>query len=260
MRIDDSVPRIPAAALAVEDAELLHRFLAAGEKVRVHLVLGARDGGEVDSWNVVGELPGRELRDEVVLIGAHLDAWDLGTGALDDGAGCGIVLDTARSLLRLGLRPRRTVRVVLFMNEELGLSGARAYAAAHKDELPRHVAALEADSGAGLPRGYTVAGGEASRALVRKWAAPLERLAPLQIASVPEVGADLLPLQAAGVPVLGVEQDVSDYFDWHHSAGDSIDKINPHHLALAAAAFASLTYQVAESPLRLPPSPPPPPR
>lgn len=257
MRIEPNVTRIPAAALAVEDAELLHRFIAAGESVRVRLRLGAHDEGEVDSWNVVGDVIGRELPKEIVLIGAHLDAWDLGTGALDDGAGCGMVLETARLLLRPGLRPRRTVRVVLFMNEELGLSGARAYAVTHKDELSRHVAALEADSGAGLPIGYRVAGGEPSRALLRKWAAPLEHLVPMKINSVEEVGADLIPLQAAGVPVLSVDQDVSDYFDWHHSAGDSIDKINPHHLALATAAFASLTFYTADSQVRLPASPPP---
>ena len=126
MRYEDGVPRIPAAALSAEDAELVHRRLQSGEVVRIRLRLGARLDGEVDSWNVVGEVPGRSQADEIVLLGAHLDSWDLGTGALDDGAGCGIVLDTARRMAAAARAnpaqaPRRTVRAVLFMNEELGL-------------------------------------------------------------------------------------------------------------------------------------------
>jgi hypothetical protein len=258
MRVDNSVPRIPAAALAAEDADLLHRLLSAGERVRVRVRLGAHQEGEVESANVVGEIPGRELPDEVVLIGAHLDSWDLGAGALDDGAGCGVVLDTARSIVALGLRPRRTIRVVLFMNEELGLSGAFAYAEAHKNELARHVAALEADSGAGAPLGYRITGDERARALLAKWVEPLGQLVPTTLHSEDEVAADLIPLQAAGVPTLVVDQDMSDYFDWHHTAGDLIDKVSPRDLALVTAAFASLTYHAAESTSRLPPSPKPP--
>jgi hypothetical protein len=257
-RYEDGVPAIPAAALAIADAELLHRLLQTGERVRVRLRLSAHKEGEVESANVVGELPGRELPREIVLIGAHLDSWDLGTGALDDAAGCGIVLDTAHTLFSLALRPRRTVRVVLFMNEELGLSGAYAYAAAHKAELPAHAAALEADSGAGMPLGYHLAGDERGRALVQKWVQPLSRLLPDKVNLANEIGADISPLQDAGVAVLTVAQDVSEYFDWHHTAGDTLDKINPHELALVTAAFASLTFAAADSPERLPPSSPTP--
>jgi hypothetical protein len=262
MRYDDGGVRIPAAALAAEDAEILHRRLRSGEKVRVRLRLSARLDGEVDSFNVVGEVPGRERAEELVLLGAHLDSWDLGSGALDDGAGCGLVIDTARRLAQAarlgpGLAPRRTVRVVLFMNEELGLSGARAYAAAHRDELPRHVAAMEADSGAGAAFGYRVTGGPAAQSLVQSWLVPFAKLVPQEVTTVEEWGADLMPLQAAGVPVVGVAQDVSDYFEWHHTAGDTVDKIRPRDYAQAQAAFAALAYAAANAEARLPPSPKP---
>lgn len=262
MRYDEGGVRIPAAALAAEDAEILHRRLRAGEKVRVRLRLSARLDGEVDSWNVVGEVPGRDRADEIVLLGAHLDSWDLGSGALDDGAGCGLVIDTARRLAQAARAtpsraPRRTVRVVLFMNEELGLSGARAYAAAHREELNRHVAAMEADSGAGVAFGYRVTGGAAAQTLVQGWLAPFAKLVPQEVTLVEEWGADLMPLQAVGVPVVGVAQDVSDYFEWHHTAGDTVDKIRPRDFAQAQAAFAALAYAAANAGARLPPSPKP---
>ncbi len=263
MRYEDGTPRIPAAALAAEDAELLHRRLQSGETVRVRLRLGARLDGEVDSWNVVGEVPGRAQPDEVVLLGAHLDSWDLGTGALDDGAGCGIVLDTARRMAQAARMaptqaPRRTVRVVLFMNEELGLSGARAYAEAHRSELSKHVAAMEADSGAGAPFAYRVTGGAAAQKVVQSWLLPFAAQVPQDVGMTDEWGADLLPLQAANVPVIGVAQDVSEYFEWHHTAGDTFDKIRPRELAQAQAAFFALAHAAANAETRLPPSPKPP--
>jgi hypothetical protein len=263
MRYEDGTPRIPAAALAAEDAELLHRRLQSGETVRVRLRLGARLDGEVDSWNVVGEVPGRSQPEEIVLLGAHLDSWDLGTGALDDGAGCGIVLDTARRMAQVARRaptqaPRRTVRVVLFMNEELGLSGARAYAETHRAELAKHVAAMEADSGAGAPFAYRVTGGAPAQNVVQSWLLPFGTLVPQEVGLTDEWGADLLPLQAANVPVIGVAQDVSDYFEWHHTAGDTFDKIRPRELAQAQAAFYALAHAAANAETRLPPSPKPP--
>ena len=262
MRYEDGTPRIPAVAVSAEDAELLHRRLQSGESVRVRLRLGARLDGEVDSWNVIGEVPGRSQPDEIVLLGAHLDSWDLGTGALDDGAGCGIVLDTARRMAHAARTdstqaPRRTVRVVLFMNEELGLSGARAYAAAHKSELAKHVAAMEADSGAGAPFGYRVTGGEPAQKLVQSWLSPFATLVPNEVGMTDEWGADLLPLQAEHVPVVGVAQDVSEYFEWHHTAGDTVDKIRPRELTQAQAAFFALAHAAANAESRLPPSPKP---
>ena len=258
LRYDDAVPKIPAAALALEDADLLHRLLSGGKAapVKVRLRLGARMEGEVESANVVGELPGQGQPDEIVLIGAHLDSWDLATGALDDGAGCAIVLETARLLTQLGLVPRRTLRVVLFMNEEFGLSGARAYAEAHKGELSRHVAAMESDSGAGKPYGLTVAGGEAMAQVARTLMEPLQSLGVTELRQVEETGADLIPLKSHGIPMLGVMQDVSSYFDWHHTAGDTLDKADPFELSLATAAFAVVAHAVADLPTRPPVSPP----
>jgi hypothetical protein len=248
----DGVPAIPAAALAAEDAELIHRRLAARGSARVRLALEARELGKAPSFNVLGELPGGASKDEIVLIGAHLDSWDVGRGALDDAAGCGIVLDTARilSTLRPGLR--RTLRVVLFMSEELDGAGSAAYAAAHAPELGRHVAAMEADFGDGRPRRYSVSGGPDAVALVKRWVTPLAALAPPDVRASDSGGADVEPLRKRGVPLLDIAQDPAAYFDWHHTAGDTVDKLDPLNLGLATAAFAHLTWALATAPERLP--------
>ncbi|HZS35366.1 MAG TPA: M28 family peptidase [Polyangia bacterium] len=259
-RYDDQVAKIPFAALAAEDAELLHRLLASGA-VKVRLELGAHVASDVESANVVGEVPGREKPGEIVVIGAHLDSWDLGAGALDDAAGCAIALEVGRLTAAVG-GARRTLRVVLFMNEENGLSGARAYAEAHKAELSQHAAALEADGGAGRPTGIAVVAPAATPApslpLVTAWAAPLAALQLDAPRVLDQGGSDLRPLQSAGVPIVDVLQDMSSYFDWHHSAGDTFDKIDPHDLALDAVAYAVMAFAAADAPERLPPSPPPP--
>jgi Zn-dependent M28 family amino/carboxypeptidase len=169
-----------------------------------------------------------------------------------------MVIDTARSMIQLGLKPSRTVRVVLFMNEEFGLSGARAYAEAHKQELKKHVAAMEADAGAGKPLGFRVAGGVEAQSMLRGFVKALAPWLPVDVAGEEMAGADLIPLQAAGVPVLGLHQDVSEYFEWHHTAADTFDKIDARDLALATAALSSLTWSLATANERLPPSPPPP--
>lgn len=255
-RYDDKVAKIPFAAVAAEDAELLHRLLAAGGPVKIKLALGAHTLGEIESANVVGEAPGRETPGELVLVGAHLDSWDLGAGALDDAAGCALAIEAGRLAAAVG-GARRTMRVVLFMNEENGLSGARAYAETHKAELGQHVAALEADAGAGRPIGVGAVGGAPSLALVGAWAAPLAALRLDEPRATEIGGADLIPLQSAGVPIIEVLQDMSSYFDWHHTAGDTFDKIDPHDLALDAVAFSLLAFAAADAPERLPPPPPP---
>jgi Zn-dependent M28 family amino/carboxypeptidase len=251
-RYDDKVTKIPFAAISAEDADQLHRLLAGGEKVRVRLKLGAHQAGEADSFNVIGEVPGREKPDEIVLVGAHLDSWDLGTGALDDASGCAIALEAAALMVKLGMEPRRTVRVVLFMNEENGLSGARAYAKQHKDELARHVVAMEADSGAGRPIGLTVSGGAPAVELASRWAAPLRAFFDPQVKASDFGGADLIPMQQGAVPVLDVRQDMSTYFDWHHTAADTVDKIDPVELELAVSAFAALAHAAADAAETLP--------
>jgi Zn-dependent M28 family amino/carboxypeptidase len=250
-RFEAGEPEIPAAAISVEDAELLHRLLAGGP-VRVHLVLGCQSLPEVDSFNVVAEVKGRERPQEVVLLGAHLDSWDVGTGAHDDGAGVVMVMEAARLLGKLKPAPRRTVRVVLFMNEENGLRGARAYAEAHAAELPRHVAALEMDAGGGRPLGITLKAGAGGEALVEPWLRPLEGVGAGALLAEPAGGADLLPLVPAQVPFVGVRQDASRYFDVHHSHADTLDKVSPKELAWSTAAVTWVAYVLAEIPGVLP--------
>jgi Zn-dependent M28 family amino/carboxypeptidase len=197
---------------------------------------------------VVGEVPGRGKNTEIVLLGAHLDSWDLGTGAIDDGAGCGIVLEAARLIALLPRRPERTVRVVLYANEEHGSDGAKAYRAAHAAELARHVAAFEADSGTGAPLTLAwLAGPSAERGLRDL----LEVLAPLGVAALEAGGSggvDVGPLREDGVPQFSFQQDRSTYFDFHHTANDTFDRIEPGPLDRMAAATAAFAYFAATTP------------
>lgn len=246
MAYEDGVPRIPAAAIAAEDADLIHRLLAAGETVRVNYVLGCRTLPDADSANVLGEIRGREKPEEIVLVGAHLDSWDLGTGALDDGAGVAMVMETMRLFRSVGIVPRRTVRAVLFTNEENGLRGGRAYAETHREELNRHVAAIECDSGAARPIGIGVSAGEGGLDMIRKIAARLAVLGADEVVAGGG-GADIGPLAAAGVPLLSLRQDGTRYFDYHHTAADTLDKVDPKELALNVAALGVLVWSLAEA-------------
>lgn len=246
MRYEEGGPRIPAAALSNPDADLLEAQLASGKPVVFRLKLGARYLAEAESANVIGEIPGREKPDEVVLLGCHLDSWDLGTGAVDDGAGCAIMMEAARRIGELKQRPRRTVRVVLFANEELGLSGARAYAEAHAKELPKHVLAGESDFGSG--KVWRIDSRVAPEALPA-FDAIAELLAPIGVERGDNEaggGADLIPMIPARVPVAGLNQDGTYYFDWHHTANDTLDKIDPKDLDQNVAAWATVAYGAAE--------------
>lgn len=250
MRYADGVTKIPSAALSHEDADLLMRLSERpdGDKparVQLRLILTPRTEPDVESANVLIDLPGTDLASEVVLAGCHLDSWDVGRGALDDASGCSMLLELARLVQRDGLKPRRTIRLAFFMNEEFGLSGGIAYAKQHKAELAKHVLALEADAGAGRAIGYAVTGDETSMAVIRKWMAPYAWLAPLTVRTVDETGADLIPLHAGLVPQAGVLQDATDYFDWHHTVGDTFDKVVREDLANATAAFIALTWRAA---------------
>ena len=242
----DGVAKIPAAAITVEGAEYIARQVARGEKVRVELQMGARLHGDVPSANVVAELRGREKPDEVVVIGGHLDSWDVGDGSTDDGAGCLMAWEAAVMLKELGLVPRRTIRVVLFTNEENGLRGAKAYFEAHGKEP--HAAAIEADSGAGAPQGIDVASkDDATVAPIAAWAPLFRDLGAGDIASG-WGGADIAPLMEAGVLGLSMRPDGSGSFDLHHSPADTIEKIDPDHLQRNAGAMALIAYLLAERP------------
>jgi Zn-dependent M28 family amino/carboxypeptidase len=241
----DDPGKLATAALSVPDAELLHRLVAKGP-TRVYLKLVAREDTPVESANVIGEVRGRERPDELILLGAHLDSWDLGTGALDDAAGVGVVLDVARVLKALPERPRRTVRVVLFANEENGLGGARAYGAAHADELGKHVLSMEADSGGDRARAVRLLARDEARAPFLSWAPWLAPLGVNVEVDAAGGGADTSVLRAAGVPQLDVRQDVSRYFDYHHTANDTVDKLDPEQLTQVARTFSTITWLVAE--------------
>jgi hypothetical protein len=244
MTYDDKTPRIPAAAIAAEDAELIHRLLASGIPVRAGFTLGCRTLPDVESANVVGELRGSGSPGEIVLIGAHLDSWDLASGAIDDGAGVAIVMESMRLLKSLGLAPRRTIRAVLFTNEENGLRGGKAYAEAHKEDWSRHVAAIESDSGGARPTGFSVKAGPGGVATVAYLAS---ELAGIGAASVTKGGggADIGPLGAGSVPLLGLRQEGTRYFDYHHTAADTLDKVDPRELDLNVEAMAVMAWELA---------------
>jgi carboxypeptidase Q len=243
MRYDPKLPKIPAAAMAAEDSMLLHRLLAKGQRVRMHLVLTPKTLPDVESANVVAEIRGSERPEEIVLVGGHLDSWDLGTGAIDDAGGVAMSMETLHLIKELGLAPKRTIRCVLFMNEENGLRGGRGYAAAHGKE--KHVAAIETDSGAAAPTGFnTTLKGDALTAFEAK-AKPLARVNADRFSTEEETGADTSPLTDAGVPGFGFVPDPLHYFDYHHSPADTLDKIDPKDLSADVAAVAALTWLLA---------------
>jgi hypothetical protein len=248
MTYEPNVPKIPAAALSWDDAGLLRRLVARGGPVRVRFTLGCQMRPDAESANVVGDVPGREKPEEIVLLGAHLDSWDLGTGALDDAAGCGIVIEAARQIAALSPRPRRTVRVVLFANEEHGLKGGKAYAENHAGELSRHVAALESDLGQGPPLGLSWNAGAGAEEPLKSIAAVLAPIAADRLLVGDLGGADLAYLLPSGIPNLGLLQDATEYFDYHHTANDTFDRIDPKILDRSTAATAVTAYLLAESP------------
>ena len=244
MAYEDGVPRIPAVAISPEDAELIHRFLAAGETVTVAFTSSCRTLPDAESANVVGEIRGSEAPDEVVVIGGHLDSWDVGTGAHDDGAGCASTMEAMRLIRSLGLRPKRTIRAVLFTNEENGLRGGKAYAETHAAQLKNHVAAIESDSGGARPLGFGVSAGPGGTDVVRELAAPLASFAADDVKEGGG-GADISPMATAGVPQLGLRQDTTHYFDIHHTMADTLDKVDAHDLAMNATAMAVMAWQLA---------------
>ena len=244
-------PTIPAAAIATEDADRLQRMADRGSRIVVRLKMAAHFDTDVESANVVGELRGREIPDEVVVIGGHLDSWDVGAGASDDGGGCVVTWEALRIMKKLNLRPRRTVRVVLWTNEENGLRGALAYRDQHRAELIKHVMALESDNGVFRPIGFGFSGGDTARQKVNAIAALLKGIGADAV--VPGGGGgDITPsVREARIPSLALLVDDSKYFLVHHTAADTVDKIDPVEMAKCAAAVAVMAYVVADLPERL---------
>ncbi len=246
----EDAPKIPAAAIPVEDAERFQRLQNRGVRIRVALKMDAHFEDDAESFNVIGELTGREFPNELVVIGCHFDSWDVGTGASDDAGGCIVTWEALRLMKTLNLRPRRTVRVVLWTNEENGMRGGNAYRDMHRDELKDHVLLMESDGGVFDPAGFGFTGPDAARAQVTAIASLLTSLGADSIAASGG-GADIGPAGTAGnIPMMS-HLVKGDYFLIHHTPADTIDRITPKQMSDNAAAIAVMTYVVAELPRRL---------
>ncbi|GAA4363615.1 M28 family peptidase [Kangiella marina] len=246
MRYEEGIEKIPAAALSAPDADLLENMIRRGKSVTVSMTIGAKSGDAYTSHNVIGEITGSEKPEEYVIIGAHLDSWDLGTGALDDGAGIGITAAAAKLILGLPQRPKRSIRVIMFANEEQGLVGGKAYADAHKDDVQNIITAAESDFGAGkIWRIDSKVKPEALPAVKQM----VEVMKPLGIAygnNEAGGGPDLIPLRGKGISVFSLRQDGTDYFDYHHTPNDTLDKIDPEALRQNTAAYVIFAYLSAQ--------------
>ena len=246
MNYEEGVEKIPGAAISNPDADLLMNMIKRGKPVQFHMTLTAQKGEDYTSQNVIGEITGTDYPDEVILLGAHLDSWDLGTGAIDDGAGVGIVMAAAERIKALGKRPKRTIRVVLFANEEQGLHGGKAYANRHRAVLPSHIVGAESDFGAGVIYKMSTK--------FKPTALPIAEqimtvLAPLGVeygANNARGGPDLIQSRMYGMAVVNLYQDGTDYFDYHHTANDTLDKIDPESLTQNVAVYTAFTYLMAQ--------------
>ncbi|HYB97276.1 MAG TPA: M20/M25/M40 family metallo-hydrolase, partial [Vicinamibacterales bacterium] len=252
MSYADGVTRIPAAAIAAEDANRIQRLVNRGINVRVRLKMEAKFEADAESFNVIGEIRGSEKPEEIVLAGCHFDSWDPGTGASDDAVGCIVTWEAARLMKKLNIRPKRTVRIVLFTNEENGLRGGNGYRDAHAAEAARHVLAVESDSGVFHPARLGFTGSDAARKIIGEIATLLE---PLGLAEVTGGGggADIGPIATLGkVPMLAYGGDATKYFTIHHTPADTVERIDPKEVSTAAAALTTVIYVVADMPQPLP--------
>jgi hypothetical protein len=268
---DEAQPKIPSAALSVEDALMLGRFAAQRIPIRVHLEMEAHQESDADSADVMGEIPGREHPEEVVVLGGHIDSWDVGRGAQDDGSGIIASLQAVALIKKLGLQPRRTIRVVFWVNEENGGRGGEAYRAWVGDAIKNHVAAIEMDGGAEAPVGFGYGAGgfgggrgrsgrgatstpnpaaENSMNLLKQVGKLLERIDAGEITGGGG-GSDIGPLTRDGVPGLGERSVGLHYFDWHHTETDTLDKVNPEDFRKSVAAMAVMSYILADMPEKL---------
>ena len=235
---------IPAAAITAEDADLIVRLSSQGP-VRLRLVLSSDLQEEVDSYNVIADLKGSEHPEHIVIVSGHLDSWDLGTGALDDGVGVAIAIATANLFHQQGLHPSRTTRIVAWMGEERGLLGARAYGKEHAAEIASHFAAIETDSGAGHAMGIYFTGEDAIADLLQPVSELLDASGAGTVREYKDPAPDLIPLYFRGVPAFTPLQDTRKYFDYHHTAADTLDKVDPQELRENIAVVSVLAYALA---------------
>ena len=251
MSYADDVKKIPHAALSLEDANMLSRMAARGEPLRVRLKMEARTLADGTSRNVVAEIPGSEKPEEIVIVSGHIDSWDVGQGAMDDGGGCLAAWEAARLMLKLGLRSKRTVRVVLWTNEENGIRGAMSYAERHEAALARHTLAIESDSGVFQPTGFGFLGSGRGMEIIRGVGKLLDPIGSGNIAKGCR-GADVLKLVRGGVPVMHLEVDRKKYFWFHHTDADALAKLVPAEFNRCVAAMAVMAYVIADLPETLP--------
>ena len=247
LNYEKGVPEIPAAAISVEDAQMIDRMTTRGETVKIRLQMSARMMPDAESANVIGEIRGSEKPEEIVVIGGHIDSWDVGQGAQDDGSGIVTAMQAAALIKRLGLKPKRTIRVVLFTNEENGGAGGRAYREMVGDEVKNHVAAIEMDGGAEKLTGYGM-----DKRVLDRLTGVAKLLAPLGADKFTEGGggADIGPLLRDGVPGLSPNTGGGHYFDWHHTQSDTVDKIKPEELREHVGAMAVMAFILADMPER----------
>ena len=252
MSYANDIAKIPAAAIPAEDANRVQRLVNRGVKVRMRLKMEARFEPDVESFNVVGEIKGSEKPGEIVLVGGHFDSWDPGMGASDDGVGCVVTWEAARLMKKLNIRPKRTVRVVLFTNEENGMRGGNGYRDQHAEEAGNHIMAVESDSGVFAPARLGFSGSEAARKIIAEIATLLTPIG-MQEVSGGGGGADIGPISALGkVPMMAYSGDSTKYFTIHHTPADTVDRIDPREVSRAAAALTAMIYVVADMPQALP--------
>jgi len=251
LRYDTTVAKIPAAAVTVEDALLMHRMIDRGQPVKVTLKLGGHYLPDAPSKNVIGELVGREHPEQVVIVSGHMDSWDVGQGAMDDAGGVAASWEAVKLLKRLGLTPRRTIRVIGWTNEENGGRGGQGYRRAHDADVANHVFAMESDNGAFRPLGMGITANDSAVTVLRQVGALLKSLGASAV-TLGGGGADTGPLGAAGVPVAEPEVDGTRYFWFHHTNADMPDKLDPAEMARLTAVIAAYAYVVADLPDRLP--------
>ena len=247
----DDAPKIPGGAVTTEDADLIVDLVKQGP-VKMKLVLTPQTLPDVQSYNVIGDIKGTEHPEQVVIVSGHLDSWDLGTGAIDDGAGVAVSMEAANLIQKLKLKPKRTVRVIGWMNEENGSRGSETYAKNHEKEFGNHFAAMETDGGAGHPIGLNIAGKRELKKIMAPVADILEESGAGMLTSVEHCGADIEPMEDAHVPTFSPIQDSRFYFNYHHTAADTLDKIVPKELAENSAVVAVWAYALANSEQPLP--------
>jgi carboxypeptidase Q len=246
----DHAPKIPAGAVTAEDADLMADLIRQGP-VKMKLVLTPQQLPDIESYNVIGDIKGSEHPEQVIIVSGHLDSWDLGTGAIDDAAGVAVSMETVNLIQKLHLKPKRTIRVIAWMNEENGLAGSKQYVKDHEKEMLNHFAAIETDGGAGHPLGVNIKGKPEVKKMLAPVAAILQESGAAMLNLVEHCGADIEPMEKAGVPSFSPIQDSRFYFNYHHTAADTLDKITPKELAENSAVVAVAAYALAnmEQPL-----------